>query len=291
MNLSRRQALAGLGVAMGATVEARAWARVVSAMRTDFTLAGQFTQGGWARGRLPYGAVSATLDAKLVSVARDDGAFFIAFDRDAGPTATLIAHFTDADDLTHPLTIAPRGWDIENINAPFHPPGLPDADFARIRAGELARIAAARAAVTGAQGWRQDFHWAAKGRISGHFGAQRIYHDPSGAVQKGSYHPGLDIALPTGTPYAAPADGVVVLAADVPFTLEGRLLMVDHGMGLSSAFLHSSALLVKEGDRVVQDQPLGLVGMTGRATGPHLHWGVRWQEARLDPLLLVGPIA
>ena len=81
---------------------------------------------------------------------------------------------------------------------------------------------------------------------------------------------------------------MVVLAADHPFTLEGNLLMVDHGMGLVSAFLHSSAVLVAVGERVRQGQMLGRVGMTGRATGPHLHWSLRWHEARLDPMLFAG---
>jgi murein DD-endopeptidase MepM/ murein hydrolase activator NlpD len=66
-------------------------------------------------------------------------------------------------------------------------------------------------------------------------------------------------------------------------------LILDHGMGLVSAFLHSSALLVKEGDAITQGQPIGKVGMTGRASGPHLHWGMRWREARLDPLLFANP--
>src|SRR3546814_4576202 len=77
-----------------------------------------------------------------------------------------------------------------------------------------------------------------------------------------------------GTPFVAPADGVVVLAAAAPFTLEGNLLIVDHGMGLSSAFLHCQRLDVKLGDRVVQGQRLGTVGRTGRATGPHMPWEI-----------------
>jgi murein DD-endopeptidase MepM/ murein hydrolase activator NlpD len=66
--------------------------------------------------------------------------------------------------------------------------------------------------------------------------------------------------------------------------------MIDHGMGLNSAFLHCSELLVREGDHVRQGQPIGRIGMTGRATGPHLHWSVKWNEARLDPILLTGPM-
>ena len=80
----------------------------------------------------------------------------------------------------------------------------------------------------------------------------------------------------------------MILAAQSPFTLEGRLLMIDHGMGLNSAFLHSSRLVVKLGDVVRQGQHIGNIGMTGRATGPHLHWSLKWREARLDPLLFAG---
>ena len=189
------------------------------------------------------------------------------------------------------LAIAPGAWEIEQVDAPFHPPAMPDETFAALRKAELAQINAARAKDTSAQGWRQQFIWPVKGRISGKFGAQRVYRGPSGQPQPGSYHSGVDIATGTsGTPYGAPADGVVVLAADHPFTLEGNLLMIDHGMGLSSAFLHNSALLVGVGDTVRQGQTIAHIGMTGRATGPHLHWSLRWREARLDPTLLTGPM-
>ena len=94
----------------------------------------------------------------------------------------------------------------------------------------------------------------------------------------------------TGAPVVAPADGVVILAADKPFTLEGNLLMIDHGHGLNSAFLHLSRIDVKLGDHVSQGQRIGAIGATGRATGPHLHWGMKWNDARIDPLLLAGPM-
>ena len=93
-----------------------------------------------------------------------------------------------------------------------------------------------------------------------------------------------------GTPVRAPADGVVTLAADHPFTLEGNLLMIDHGAGLNSAFLHLSRIDVAEGQQVTRGQIIGAVGATGRATGPHMHWGMKWNDARIDPLLLAGPM-
>ena len=134
-------------------------------------------------------------------------------------------------------------------------------------------------------GWRQDFRWPVTGRISGLFGAQRIYRG-----EPGSYHSGVDVARPTGTIVVAPADGVVTLAATDAFTLEGHLLMLDHGMGLNSAFLHLSAITVVPGQRVRQGDPIGRVGATGRATGPHLHWSMKWHDRRIDPLLIAGPM-
>ncbi len=251
---------------------------------TDPPLRGALTQGGFALGST-WADARITLDG--VPVAHVNGHYLLAFDRDAGPAADLLITRASAVPDHRPLAIAPRAWRIEHVDAPFHPPAMPDDAFAAIRREELARIDAARSANASAEGWRQGFQWPARGRISGLFGSQRTYR---GGVA-GSYHSGTDIALPSGTIYNAPADGVVVLAADKPFTLEGNLLMLDHGMGLVSAFLHSSALLVKEGDRVTQGQPIGKVGMTGRASGPHLHWGMRWREARLDPLLFAPAIA
>ena len=248
----------------------------------DFRLSGQQTQGGWLRGLAPAGARSVQLDGAPVQVA-PDGQFLIAFDLDAGPAATLTATLDNGRVLTRALTISSRAWQIEHI--PLGPkPGTPPSEAYRIRReGELAQINAARAVNALSDGWRQAFVWPATGRISGRFGSQRIYNGTPG-----SYHSGLDIATgASGTPFVAPADGVVILAAGSPFSLEGNLLMIDHGMGLNSAFLHCSQLLVKVGDRVRQGQVIGRIGATGRATGPHLHWSIKWRDARLDPLLFL----
>ena len=248
-----------------------------------FVYAGELTQGGWLKGSVPNGTVALTLDGVPIDVA-PDGLFLIAFDRDAGPAAVLLAKLGDGRGIGVTLVIAPRAWQIENVAVGPRPGAVPSEEYARRRAIELARINAARSLVTGSQGWRQDFVWPAIGRISGRFGAQRIYRGTPG-----SYHSGIDISTgQSGSPYVAPADGVVILAAEAPFTLEGNLLMIDHGNGLNSAFLHSSRLLVKPGDIVHRGQALGLIGMTGRATGPHLHWSLKWREARLDPILFTG---
>ena len=250
----------------------------------DFVLSGEMTQGGWAQGTAPAGTVGLTLDGAAVAIA-PDGRFLIAFDRDAKATARLAATLRDGRLVVRELAIGPRAWAIEHVNIARRTGGPTEA-FMRLRRPELARINAARAQDTGAQGWRQTFIWPAKGRLSGMFGSQRIYRG-----EPGSYHSGTDIATGTsGTPFAAPADGVVILAAETPFTLEGKLLMIDHGMGLNSAFLHCSELMVREGDRVKQGQIVGRIGATGRATGPHLHWSIKWRDARLDPILFTGPM-
>jgi len=255
------------------------------AARADaFTYTGELTQGGWLRGQAPAGTQSARLgDQPLVL----DGAnrFFAAFDRDAGPSATLVATLTDGRIVQAELAIAPRQWDIQRVDVPLTV-GKTTEEFLALRKPELAQIAAARAVQSATDGWQQHFIWPARGRISGKFGSQRIYRD--GVA--GAYHSGIDIAAGAGAPIVAPADGVVVLAAEQPFTLEGHLLIVDHGAGLNSAFLHCSRLAVKVGDPVRQGQLIAYVGMTGRATGPHLHWSLMWRGARLDPLLFAGPV-
>ncbi len=260
-------------------------ARPAATPATEFGLTGERQQGGWIKGKVPSGTSALSLDGAPLAFDAD-GVFFAAFDRDAGASALLTARRQDGTLLSRALAIAPRGWQIERVNVARRGGG-PTEEFMARRRPELARINAARSIRTDASGWRQSFIWPVKGRISGMFGSQRIYRGEPGA-----YHSGIDIATGgTGTPFVAPADGVVILAAKEPFTLEGHLLMIDHGMGLSSAFLHCSQLLVEEGAKVRQGQVIGRIGATGRATGPHLHWGMKWHGARIDPILLTGPMS
>lgn len=246
-----------------------------------FVLQRALRQGVVTRVRAPAGTTALTLDGAALPLA-DDGMFLLAFDRDARATATLRAERGVDSPIEATLTIAPGNWRIQHVDAPYRGSATSDAEFVLRRTAELAQIETARRTNAVSDGWRQDFIWPVRGRLSGFFGSQRIYQG-----KPGSYHSGLDIAAPAGTPFVAPADGVVVLAAAQPFTLEGYLLLVDHGMGLTSAFLHASRLDVVAGQIVRQGQTLGAIGATGRATGPHLHWGLRWRSARLDPLSLL----
>jgi hypothetical protein len=250
----------------------------------DFLLSGSIIQGGLVLGRVPAGITGLTFNGDPVPIA-PDGRFLIAFDRDAGPTASLSATTDDGRSIARALTVAPRAWNISRLGTlPKYPVPMPQ--FEKERPPELAEINAARRQQTNAEGWRQPFHWPATGRISTLFGSQRIYRNG----EAGSYHSGIDIAVPQGTSVLAPADGVVILASDRPFTLEGNLLMIDHGMELSSALMHLSRIVVRAGDRVQRGQLVAYSGMTGRVTGAHLHWGLRWRNAKIDPLLVAGPM-
>lgn len=248
----------------------------------SIALEGRLEQGGIATGIAPEGTLALRLGNETVALA-PDRRFIIGFDRDAPAVLVLEARLQDGRSFSQPLTIARRAWQIERVDVPKQA-GVTNAEFERRRAPEVARINGARALTSQSDGWRQRFAWPAPGRISGVFGAQRIYR----GGEEGAYHSGVDIAGGTGAPVTAPSDGVVVLAAQQPFTLEGRLLIIDHGMGLNSAFLHLSKIDVREGDRVRQGQTVGAIGSSGRATGPHLHWAVKWRGARVDPALLAG---
>ena len=250
----------------------------------DFHLFGKLEQGGIAYGTAPAGTVTLKLGTDMIPVARD-GRFMVGFDRDAPPSLTLEATLSNGAVIARQLAIAPRTWKLERVDVPKRP-SVTNEEFERLRAPEVARINAARAVDAGSDGWRQRFAWPAQGRISGVFGSQRIYR----GGEPGAYHSGVDIAGGAGAPVTAPADGVVVLAADKPFTLEGNLLIIDHGMGLNSAFLHLSRIDVKEGEHVKKGQSIGAIGSSGRASGPHLHWAIKWRAARLDPMALTGPM-
>ncbi len=257
---------------------------VVPVTLSAFTLDRPAEQGGIVIGKAPAGAVSVSLDGQLVKLAAD-GAFLIAFHRDAGATSRLSALMPDSRSVTQDLAVKPRVYDVQKVDGlPPKTVVLSPEDEAR-RKIEVAKIVAARANMSDLQGWRQRFIWPATGRVSGVYGSQRIRNGVAG-----SPHFGVDVARPSGTPIVAPADGVVVLA-EPDMLLEGGLLILDHGFGLFTDYLHLSRLDVKVGDIVKQGQSLGAIGATGRATGPHLHWGMRWASTRLDPSRLAGPMA
>ncbi len=147
------------------------------------------------------------------------------------------------------------------------------ADGVKIKHDYLSRVTPDRE-------WSGKFVAPANAAISDVFGSQRIFN---GVAQ--SPHQGLDFRVPTGTPVTAMNDGTVLLAR--PLFYEGNFVVLDHGQGLLTLYLHLSEFKVKEGDVVKRGQEIGLSGGTGRATGPHLHVAVRWQGTYLDPARLL----
>lgn len=273
-----RAAAAGFGLLLSLALAAP------GAAQAPVVLEGEAVQGGLVRGRAPAGTVAVLLGDQPVALA-PGGRFILGFDRDHAPVATLSLVHADGRRAAQLVAIAPRSWRIEHVDIAQRPPSVPDEAYRRRRESELGRIRAARAQRSDADGWQQSFLWPARGRISGLFGSQRVFRGVPAA-----YHSGVDVAAGAGAPVVAPADGVVVLAGPPMFSLEGNLVIVDHGMGLNSAFLHLATVEVAVGRRVRRGERIGTVGATGRATGPHLHWSLMWNGARLDPQLAVGPM-
>jgi murein DD-endopeptidase MepM/ murein hydrolase activator NlpD len=261
---------------------AAALALSVQPVAPQWRLDGAPVQGGLIRGSAPAGTLSLTLDGRDVPLAAD-GRFLLGFDRDSPPSALLEARLADGGRIERRLAVAPRAWPVQHVNM-SRPSGGPTPEFQRIRESELRRIGEARTRRSASMGWAQAFVWPARGRLSGRFGSQRIYR---GGVPA-AYHSGADIAAGAGAAVVAPADGIVTLAPPPGFSLEGNLVILDHGMGLTSAFLHLSGASVRVGQAVRRGERIGTVGATGRATGPHLHWSLVWNGARIDPAAAVS---
>ena len=246
-------------------------------------LDGPRVQGGLVRGRVAPGS-TVEFEGERVRVSRD-GWFLIGFGRDAPPKAVLSVASPDGRRQRYGLAVKPREYRIQRIDG--LPPGKvtprSKEDLARIRR-EVAIVKRARLTDDARTDFLGGFRWPIKGPISGVYGSQRILNG-----EPRQPHYGVDIAVPTGTKALAPAAGVVTLAHPDMF-FSGGTLIVDHGHGLSSAFLHLSRILVKKGQRVVQGQPIAEVGATGRVTGPHLDWRINLFGRRIDPELLVGPM-
>src|SRR3546814_5260264 len=157
----------------------------------------------------------------------------------------------DGSRLGARLNIGQRRYIVQSI--PTLPSrSTPDPAYERLRTEERARIDAARMRRNLSDGWQQRWVWPVIGRISGVYGSQRIL----GGVPRDPHH-GVDIAVPAGTPIVAPADGVVVLAGPPPLRLEGKLVIIDHGMGVNTAYLHLSEVDVQPGERVRRGQRIG----------------------------------
>ncbi len=236
-------------------------------------------QGALVFGKVPPGSQVRYRERLL----RATGYGTVAFGVGRDETGPLKVDVTLPSGRVEPVSIAvtPRDWPVEHVNGvPPKTVNPPPEIAARIQR-EQALVTAARERDDERTDFALPFQWPVQGRISGRFGNARVYNG-----QPGAGHSGMDIAAPDGTPVRAPAGGVVTFASPDLY-LTGGTVLLDHGHGVSSNFLHLSRIDVRVGDRIEPGQVIGAVGATGRATGPHLHWGMNWFDTRIDPLLVL----
>lgn len=247
-------------------------------------LEGHLIQGGLIWGNVPPGS-TVNLDGSSLDVL-EDGTFFAGFGRNAASTSELVIDGPVSCRQT--LTVKSREYLISRVEGVPQQTVTPSEEH-------LARINRERAIVGAAKSqWLQrpdllnnalaGFEWPTTGRISGVYGSQRIYN---GTPKNPHY--GVDVAVPTGTPVYAPTAGVITLVEPDLF-YSGGTVILDHGYGLSSSFLHMSKVRVAVGQEIYTGDLIGEVGATGRATGPHLDWRMSWRSERVDPQLLAPPM-
>ena len=237
------------------------------------------SQGAMVIGKAPAGSSVRYAGRELRVSGYGSVVFGIGRD-EKGPLQVQVRR-PDGSSETASITVSARDWPVERVNGvPPKTVNPPPAIAERIKR-EQAQVTESRKRDDARTDFTQTFLWPVQGRISGRFGNARVYNG-----QPGSGHSGMDIAVPTGTPVKAPAAGIVTFA-NPDLYLTGGTLVLDHGFGISSNFLHLSRIDVKVGERIEQGQTIAAVGATGRATGPHLHWGMNWFDVRIDPLLVL----
>ncbi|HEY2011291.1 MAG TPA: M23 family metallopeptidase [Rhizomicrobium sp.] len=241
-----------------------------------FSVTGAMTQGSLALGSAPPGSLVA-LDGRPLSVTAD-GRFAFGFGPDQTKAALVTVRYPDGGGDSRSFTPTPRQYEVQRVNGLPQKTVTPPPEVEARIAHEAETIYLARLTDGPGTDFLSGFDWPAPGIESGVFGSQRIDNGVPMAP-----HYGVDMAAPVGTPIQAPADGVVSISDD--YYLDGGFTLIDHGQGVSTSYLHQSKRLVRVGEAVKRGQRIGLIGATGRATGPHLHWAMNWFEVRLDPSL------
>ena len=241
----------------------------------------------WIQGGLIIGKTSPEHKIRFLNRkvrVNTEGKFVVGLGRDAKQRVNLIEVLPNGVERSHTFVVQQREYQEQRINGvPKRTVQVPEKALPRIRK-EVKLTKAARKIDSTRQDFLQTFQWPARGIITGVYGSRRFYN---GEARRPHY--GIDIAAPEGTAVAAPAAGKVTLVhSDMYFS--GGTLIVDHGHGLSSTFIHLSKVLVKEGDEVKQGQFIAEIGSSGRATGPHLDWRMNWFDQRLDPQLLMDSL-
>lgn len=240
---------------------------------------GELTQGGVLVGKTsPDGEL--LLNGERIEITRE-GRFVFGFGRDASLSQTLKVSDAEGRSVERILTLKKREYNIQRIEGvPQKTVTPPKAVLPRIRE-ETAQVKAARKQFHKRTDFVSPFRAPATGRITGVYGSQRVYN---GTPKRP--HFGVDYAGPVGTPVSAPGSGIVTLV-HLDMYYSGGTLIVDHGYGLSSTFIHLSEVLVKVGQEVEQGDVIAKIGQGGRSTGPHLDWRMNWRDQRVDPLLML----
>ncbi len=275
---SRRGLILGAGAASLAN---RAFAQSSDGLALD----GRFVQGGFAMGRA-WPRAMVFVDGEALTTASATGLFVIGFDRDAPPYVDVEVRDRSRT-ARRTLSIAPVTFPSTRIG------GLPPSTVQPSDPALLARIQQEIALKTegfasraDADDFRSGFVWPLETyRVTSLWGSQRVLNGTPARP-----HYGIDLAAPAGSPIRAPADGVVAFARP-GMHFEGGLTLIDHGQGLITAYLHQSRIDVLATQRIRRGDVIGAVGMTGRATGPHLCWRMKWRDRNLDPSLMVGQSA
>lgn len=265
--ITRRAALAlGAGALLSPAL-ARAEADSV-------TLHGMMKQGSLVVGRITPGA-AIVLDGKALHVS-PEGAFAFGLEWNQTSAAHLDLAFADGTKAPRDVVPIVRQYDVQRVNGLPQNTVTPPPDVVERIKQEHIRLAEARKTDSEHVWFADPFDWPAPGIMSGVFGSQRIDNGTPMAP-----HFGVDMANVVGTPIHAPADAVALLTDE--FYLEGGFTLLDHGHGVFTHYMHQSARLVQAGDQVKRGDVIGKIGKSGRATGPHLHWGMNWFQMRLDP--------
>jgi murein DD-endopeptidase MepM/ murein hydrolase activator NlpD len=241
--------------------------------------------GEWEQGQLLIGQVPSGCQVEFQQRnlrVDPDGVFVLGLDRDAPTEVSLTVIDPLGQIQRYTFAVKQRQYAIQRIEGvPARTVNPPEEQLERIRR-ESALARGARSQDLARRDFLQVFQWPLLGPITGVYGSQRFYN---GEPRRPHY--GLDVAAPVGTVVVAPVGGIVILVHDDMF-FSGGTLILDHGHGVSSTFIHLSKILVKEGQEVKQGEPIAEVGATGRATGPHLDWRINWFDQRLDPQYRVG---
>ena len=242
-------------------------------------LKGHLTQGGLVTGKLEN-AKLVSLDGKSLKLS-PNGDFVFGFGRDADTTHTL--KWVDNNGKSHlqSIAITKREYKIDKITGVAKKYVSPPKEVSARISREAVAVRKAREVDSDLLYFLDPVLKPAEGRISGVYGSQRYFNG-----EPRRPHFGLDIANKTGSPVYAPISGTVVYA-EPDLYYSGGTLIIDHGHGITSTYIHLSKLNVKVGDTITQGNKVAEIGATGRVTGPHLDWRFNWKGERLDPALLM----